>query len=77
MPIRIDWERCDHRINSGFIEIVSQKSFAPVPQQLQEQFRKLLYVGASPTGGSILQLVNWGVSEFVNEIPVTDSLIHH
>lgn len=26
---------------------------APVPQQLQGEFRKLVFVGASPTGGSI------------------------
>ena len=29
---------------------------APVPQQLQGEFRKLVFVGASPTRGSILSL---------------------
>ena len=28
------------------------RHFAPVPQQLQGEFRKLVFVGASPTGGS-------------------------
>ena len=28
---------------------------APVPQQLQGEFRKLVFVGASPTGGSNLK----------------------
>ena len=27
--------------------------FSPVPQQLQDEFRKLVFVGASPTRGSI------------------------
>ena len=29
---------------------------APVPQQLQGEFRKLVFVGASPTGGSIFEV---------------------
>ena len=31
----------------------SRAARAPVPQQLQERFRKPLFVGASPTRGSI------------------------
>ena len=30
---------------------------APVPQQLQGEFRKLVFVGASPTRGSILMVI--------------------
>ena len=34
---------------------------ASVPQQLQDEFRKLVFVGASPTGGSI------SMNEFANQ----------
>ena len=32
-------------------EIINHKCHAFLPQQLQERFRKPLFVGASPTGG--------------------------
>lgn len=33
------------------MQLLPWTPFAPVPQQLQERFRKPLFVGANPTGG--------------------------
>jgi hypothetical protein len=48
---------------SGFCTLHSSlcTCFASVPQQLQEEFCKLPFVGASPTGGSNLNYQDCGV----------------
>jgi hypothetical protein len=48
---------------------------APVPQQLQERFRKPLFVGASPTRGSSLRSPSFGsASHFHQGRDVTVSI---
>jgi hypothetical protein len=52
-----DWRATDDSAASFYRKsaIENRKSFASVPQQPQERFRKPLIVGASPTRGSILR----------------------
>ena len=42
-------------LDSSFIILPSAFLSASVPQQLQGEFRKLVFVGASPTRGSSLE----------------------
>ena len=42
---------------TGAIPVVDTSFKAPVPQQLQGEFRKLVFVGASPTRGSNLMVI--------------------
>ena len=50
------------------VRIHVRAPFASVPQQLQGEFRKLVFVGANPTGGPIsFTIVPSGVeSQFLN-----------
>lgn len=38
------------------MQLLPRTPFAPVPQQLQDEFRKLVFVGATPTRGSIFNV---------------------
>src|SRR5213594_4442411 len=59
LEIRTDGARDDAtfgiRVSFGFRHSAFVIFFAPVPQQLQGEFRKLVFVGASPTRGSSLR----------------------
>jgi hypothetical protein len=56
---QLDSERHHAKVEvAGAIPAVDA-NFAPVPQQLQGEFRKLVFVGASPTRGSNFKSGAW------------------